>query len=63
MSLYAIKCRFKIDKDSYPIEGIAICSDPDTPVTFIHPDGKPYTGEGIWNYRLKHHAPWMKVLE
>lgn len=62
MSLYAIPCRFKTTKDSAPVEGIAICSDADTPVTFVYPDGKPYTGKEIWDYRLQHHMPWAEVL-
>lgn len=58
--LYAIQCRFKITEHSDTIEGLAVCSDPDTPVTFIHPDGSPYTGEMVWNYRLAHFNPWAK---
>lgn len=63
MTLYAIQCRFQVSEDSAKVDGIALCSDADTPVTFIYPDGKPYIGEDIWDYRLKHTYPWMKVLE
>lgn len=61
MLLYAIKCRFKATENSEPVDGLAICSDPDTPVTFIFPDGMPYTGKEIWNYRLSYHDPWAKL--
>lgn len=61
MQLYCISCTFQIERDSTPIEGIAICTDPDTPETFVYPDGKPYTGTDLWTYRLHHYSPWAVV--
>lgn len=58
MTLYAIKGCFKPSKNSEYIEGTAICSDPDTPVTFITQDGLPVSAETIWDYNLYHLAPW-----
>lgn len=63
MTLYAITCNFQVTQNEAMVEGIAICSDPDTPITFIHPDGKPYTGDDIWDYRLKHFNPWLRILD
>lgn len=60
MQLYVIRCGFKIVQNQDMIEGLAICSDPATPVTFIYPDGKPYTGNEIWTYNLRHYSPWAK---
>lgn len=58
MELCVIACRWQATKDSKPVDGIAICKDPDTPITFINQDGTPYLGDGIWTYRLLHHYPW-----
>ncbi len=60
MSMYVIRCRFQIKQGSEVVEGFALCSDPDTPTTFIYPDRTPYIGEDIWNYKLIHYEPWMK---
>ncbi len=60
MQLCVIRCNFQPERDSATIEGLAICSDPDTPVTFIHADGSAYPGADIWTYRLLHYSPWMK---
>ena len=59
--MYVIECSFTISEKSDPCQGIAICSDPDTPVTFVHSDGSPYNGESIWNYTLHHYKPWAKI--
>lgn len=59
-TLCVIQCMFQVSKDSEQIEGLAICSDADTPVTFVYPDGTIYTGEDIWIYTLHHYSPWMK---
>ena len=58
--LFTIQCRFQTHQHSTPVDGIAICSDPNTPITFIHPDGKPYLGKDIWTYNLRHHYPWSR---
>lgn len=62
MALFAIRCRFKPTKDSEYIEGMAICSDADTPVTFIHPDGLPLISDEIWDYKLEHGSPWAQIV-
>ena len=59
-SLFAIPCTWSPDRDT-TIRGLAICSDPDTPVTFLYPDGKPYLGNSIWAYKLQHYSPWAKL--
>lgn len=62
MQLYAIACTFKLVKDGEEYNGLAICSDPDTPVTFVHSDGIAITeGDDIWNYQLHHHQPWACI--
>lgn len=63
MELFSIACSFQTHEGTEPIHGIAICTDPNTPVTFIYPNGKPYDdhGAGIWNYKLKHYEPWTKI--
>jgi len=58
--LFTIPCWFIVKRNTKRIDGLAVCSDPDTPVTFIHPDGKPYNGKTIWSYGLKHYQPWTK---
>lgn len=58
MQLAVIQCRFQITEGSPVVDGLAICSNPDTPVTFIHTDGTPYTGKDIWTYNLLHYKPW-----
>lgn len=63
MTLYAIPCRFKIAKDAEVVEGLAICTDPNTPTVFIHPNGEPYTGTEMWYYTLMHYRPWAKLLD
>lgn len=60
MELFAIRCRFKETKDSVLVDGMAICKDPDTPITFIYPNGEPYLGSDIWNYSLLREWPWAK---
>ena len=60
-ALFAIKCAFKPTQSSPAIIGLAICSDADTPVTFIHPDGTPYLEKEIWTYDLMHFSPWAKL--
>ena len=59
--MYFIACRFKINKTDDWVNGFAICSDPDTPETFIFPDGKPYTEVDIWDYKLQHTMPWACI--
>jgi len=59
--LYAIPCSFKSTKGSETEYGLAICSDPDTPITFIYANGSPVIGDIIWNYHLMHHSPWAKL--
>lgn len=60
MPLYIIQCTWKISETALSDHGIAVCSDPDTPITFIDgASGKPYNGE-IWNYQLHHFRPWGK---
>lgn len=63
MRLFAVRCMFQAEKHTMPVHGVAICSDPDTPVTFIYPDGRPYKGEEIWNYKLNHLHPWTDLGE
>lgn len=58
--LYVIPCKFQPTEHSEPVSGLAICSDPDTPVTFILPNGLPYLGDVIWSYHLRHYSPWTK---
>lgn len=60
MQLFVIQCSFQTKKDGTPIHGLAICSDADTPITFIYPNGKPLILAEIWKYNLKHHLPWAK---
>ena len=62
MALFAIRCRFKPTESSKYVEGLAICSDADTPVTFIHPDGKPLICDEIWDYKLHHTSPWAQIV-
>lgn len=59
--LYAIACSFQTTKNAKPVNGLAICTDPDTPMTFIFPDGKPYNSDEIWSYKLHHFTPWAKI--
>jgi len=58
--MYFIQCRFKKTKDGDSLHGYAVCSDPDTPITFILPNGEAYNG-GIWTYQLLHHMPWVRL--
>ena len=58
MPLSVIACSFKTEQHGPVHHGLAVCSDPDTPVTFIYPDGKPFLGEIIWNFKLQHYMPW-----
>jgi hypothetical protein len=51
--LYAIPCSFKLTQDGPIHKGLAICSDPDKPITFIFPNGKPYIHGMVWSYVLK----------
>lgn len=59
--MYAIACWFQVAQNSEMLHGFAICSDADTPITFIYPNGEPYTGKDIWNYSLRHFEPWGKI--
>lgn len=59
--LYFISCTFKPSKDSETIYGFAICSSPDDVVTFIYPDGTPYTASDIWDFKLQHYSPWAQL--
>lgn len=59
--MYFIACTFKIYKDSEPVAGFAVCSDADTPQTFINTDGLSVVTDGIWTYKLHHYKPWAKV--
>ena len=59
--LYAIACNFKPEQNGPWVQGMAICLDPDTPVTFICPNGKPYSSNEMWNYKLLHYKPWAKI--
>lgn len=61
-ALYFIRCSFRPKKDSEPIYGFAICSDADTPVTFIHPDGTPLRSKVVWDYMLHHYSPWGRYV-
>lgn len=56
--LYAISCWFKPFENSPKVYGLAICTDPDTPMTFIFPDGLALRTEGIYDYKLAHYYPW-----
>jgi hypothetical protein len=60
-TLYAIPCTFKLTEQSETEYGLAICSDPDTPVTFIHQNGSPVIEDILWTYRLMHYSPWAKL--
>ena len=57
-SLYFISCTFKVTQHSPMIYGFAICSSPDDVVTFVFPNGKPYLGLNIWDFKLQHYSPW-----
>lgn len=57
--LYCIQCVFQPRKSSKEVWGIAIGTDPDTPIQFIYPNGKVYGGKAILSYRLIHNAPWI----
>lgn len=59
--MFVIACRFRTKKKGISVNGLAICSDPDTPVTFIYSDGKPYLGKDIWSYTLLHEEPWALI--
>jgi hypothetical protein len=61
MQVYAISCTFKPEKDSEPVLGLAICKDPDTPETFIYPNGRPLIADEIWSYKLHHTMPWSAI--
>ena len=61
MKLYAIACTFQTTEGGEKFAGMAVCSDPDTPETFIFPDGSPYIGKEIWTYSLHHHQPWACI--
>ena len=58
--LFVIPCTFQIDEEGPSYKGLAICSDPDTPETFIFEDGEPLLNKEIWSYNLHHHEPWSK---
>jgi len=57
--LYFIKCDFQVDENSGRQEGIAICSDPDTPIAIIDKNGKE-----VWRNENHPHdpAPDAKLL-
>lgn len=59
--LYAIACDFCLEHNGPTHHGLAICSDPDTVVTFVFADGKPYKGEEVWTYKLRHFNPWIMI--
>ncbi len=58
--LYVVNCTFLVKEDDPAVSGLAICSDPDTVVTFIMPDGQAVKSRTIWAYHLHHRTPWAK---
>jgi hypothetical protein len=57
--LYVIECSFRLIQNGRLHYGLAICTDPDTPQTFLYSDGTHIgTSGGIWSYSLLHHHPW-----
>lgn len=58
--LFVIEAQWKVKESDPWTHGLAICSDPNTPVTFVTPDGKPVITAELWNYNLHHHRPWSR---
>lgn len=60
-ALYFIPCRWQAEQYSPVVHGFAVCSDADTPITFLYPDGLPCISDLIWSYSLQHYSPWAKL--
>lgn len=61
MKLFVIQCTFTTVEDGEAketVDGLAICRDPDTPETFIYPNGHPLNAWEIWSFKLHHNMPW-----
>jgi hypothetical protein len=58
--LYCIPCTWS-PEEKIIVQGMAICSDPNTPVTFLYPSGEAYEGKEIWTYKLHHYRPWTML--
>lgn len=58
--MFLIRCHFRKAKEDTLLDGFAICSDPNTPITFIYPNGEAHIGD-IWSYYLRHFEPWFKI--
>ena len=52
--IHLCACWYKPAKDDKWIDGVAVLRAPGTSdvITFIQPNGKPYDGNGIWDYQL-----------
>ena len=52
-SIHISAASWQMNKGEHWIEGAAVLSEPGLSdvITFIMPNGKPYTGE-VWDYRL-----------
>ncbi len=51
--LFVTACSVKFKKSGPWVNCLGIGYSPDNDIeTFILPNGKPYTGEGVWNYKM-----------